>query len=187
VVIRIVSKKILITHKAQPVNPGLGTPVLRDTVNPSPGAWPWPSGSQTPVKQAVPDPFRRYGRGLYVIIIKSVILLHFSNLRNWLSCRPQTAFPGSAQDSPASSRILDFRHIHCHEYDFPGESYQLKSQDHYPFTVRAYPGRPVAHTPFIFCKTFRADHKPAGATQAERLFLTAAVADKFTAFSATVA
>jgi len=48
----------------------------------------------------------------------------------------------------------------------------------HPLAVRADPGGAVAHAPFVFLETIRADLKAAAATPAEGFFLFAAVATK---------
>jgi len=49
----------------------------------------------------------------------------------------------------------------------------------YTLTVRTDPGWTVAHSPFVFFKTFRADLKSTAAAPAEWLFLFAAMAAIF--------
>jgi len=49
----------------------------------------------------------------------------------------------------------------------------------HPLTIRADPGRTVAHAPFIFLKAIGADLKAAGTAPAKGLFLFAAVATEF--------
>ena len=58
-----------------------------------------------------------------------------------------------------------------------GEKDHLKALHHsYTFTIWTDPGRTVAYPPFIFLKTFFADHKTTRATPAELLFFFTAMA-----------
>jgi hypothetical protein len=55
-----------------------------------------------------------------------------------------------------------------------------------PFAIRADPGRAIADAPFVFFKTFLANHKAARTTPAEFLFLLAAMTDILAASSFSV-